>query len=172
MPACRRPSHPTTGAPHGQVSNLSRRHPHRVVPGRCTRHRGEFRDVCRKRLYDGTIFHRVIPGFVVQGGGMQPGMQQKSTREPITNEADNNLNNLAGTLSMARTNEPHSATSQFFINLKNNDFLDHRGKTPQGWGYAVFGKVVEGDVRGREDGRRQDHELPGPTATCRPRTSC
>jgi len=95
-------------------------------------------------FYDGTIFHRVIPGFVVQGGGMQPGMQQKSTREPITNEADNNLNNLAGTLSMARTNEPHSATSQFFINLKNNDFLDHRGKTPQGWGYAVFGKVVEG----------------------------
>ncbi len=95
-------------------------------------------------FYDGTIFHRVIPGFVVQGGGMLPGMQQKSTGKGIKNEADNGLNNLAGTLSMARTNDPDSATSQFFINLKNNDFLDHRSKTPQGWGYAVFGKVVEG----------------------------
>lgn len=95
-------------------------------------------------FYDGTIFHRVIPDFVVQGGGMLPGMQQKSTREPIKNEADNNLKNLAGTLSMARTNDPHSATSQFFINLKNNEFLDHRNKTPAGWGYAVFAKVVEG----------------------------
>ncbi len=95
-------------------------------------------------FYDGTIFHRVIPDFVVQGGGMLPGMQQKSTREGIKNEADNGLNNLAGTLSMARTNDPNSATSQFFINLKNNDFLDHRDKTLNGWGYAVFGKIVEG----------------------------
>lgn len=95
-------------------------------------------------FYDGTIFHRVIPDFVVQGGGMLPGMQQKPTRKGIQNEADNGLNNLAGTLSMARTNDPNSATSQFFINLKNNDFLDHRGKTPQGWGYAVFARVVEG----------------------------
>ncbi len=95
-------------------------------------------------FYDGTIFHRVIPDFVVQGGGMQPGMQQKPTRKGIQNEADNGLNNLAGTLSMARTNDPNSATSQFFINLKNNDFLDHRDKTPQGWGYAVFARVVDG----------------------------
>ncbi|KAA3631609.1 MAG: peptidyl-prolyl cis-trans isomerase [Proteobacteria bacterium] len=95
-------------------------------------------------FYDGTIFHRVIPDFVVQGGGMNPGMQQKPTRDPIKNEADNNLKNLAGSLSMARTNDPHSATSQFFINLKNNDFLDYRSKTPAGWGYAVFAKVVDG----------------------------
>ncbi|GJL82897.1 MAG: peptidyl-prolyl cis-trans isomerase [marine bacterium B5-7] len=95
-------------------------------------------------FYDGTIFHRVIPDFVVQGGGMEPGMQQKPTRDPIRNEADNGLKNTAGTLSMARTNDPDSATSQFFINLKNNEFLDFRSKTPSGWGYAVFAKVVDG----------------------------
>jgi peptidyl-prolyl cis-trans isomerase B (cyclophilin B) len=95
-------------------------------------------------FYDGTVFHRVIPDFVVQGGGMLPGMQQKQTRAGIQNEADNGLRNLIGTLSMARTSDPNSGTSQFFINLKNNDFLDHKSKTPAGWGYAVFAKVVEG----------------------------
>ena len=95
-------------------------------------------------FYDGTIFHRVIPGFVVQGGGMEPGLNQKSTNDPIENEADNGLKNLTGTLSMARTNDPHSATSQFFINVNDNAFLDHTGKNAQGWGYAVFGKIVEG----------------------------
>ena len=94
--------------------------------------------------YDGTIFHRVIPGFVIQGGGLGPGMHEKATREPIENEADNGLKNLTGTICMARTNEPHSATSQFFINLKDNSFLDHTEKTASGWGYAVFGRVTSG----------------------------
>ena len=94
--------------------------------------------------YDGTIFHRVIPGFVIQGGGMVPGMQQKKTGSPIQNEADNGLKNLTGAICMARTNDPHSATSQFFINLKDNTFLDHKDKSPEGWGYAVFGHVTSG----------------------------
>ena len=94
--------------------------------------------------YDGTIFHRVIPGFVIQGGGMVSGMQQKKTASPIQNEADNGLKNLTGTICMARTNDPHSATSQFFINLKDNTFLDHKDKSPEGWGYAVFGRVTLG----------------------------
>jgi len=95
-------------------------------------------------FYDGTIFHRVIPGFVIQGGGFTPGMRQKQTRAPIKNEADNGLKNLTGTLSMARTGDPHSATSQFFINLVDNAFLDYQAKNRQGWGYAVFAKVVKG----------------------------
>ena len=94
--------------------------------------------------YDGTIFHRVIPGFVIQGGGMESGMREKTTQTPIENEADNGLKNLTGTICMARTNDPHSATSQFFINLKDNSFLDHTEKTPSGWGYAVFGRVTSG----------------------------
>ena len=94
--------------------------------------------------FEGTIFHRVIPGFVIQGGGMQSGMREKPTNAPIQNEADNGLKNLTGTICMARTNDPHSATSQFFINLKDNSFLDHTAKDPQGWGYAVFGRVTEG----------------------------
>ena len=94
--------------------------------------------------YDDTIFHRVIPGFVIQGGGMESGMREKTTQAPIENEADNGLKNLTGTICMARTNDPHSATSQFFINLKDNSFLDHTEKTASGWGYAVFGTVVEG----------------------------
>ena len=94
--------------------------------------------------FDGLIFHRVIPGFVVQGGGFTPDMQQRETRTPIQNEADNGLKNLVGTLSMARTPDPNSATSQFFINLVDNAFLDHTAKNAQGWGYAVFAKVVEG----------------------------
>ncbi len=98
----------------------------------------------REGFYDGTIFHRVIPGFVIQGGGFEPGMAPKPTHEPIHNEADNGLRNARGTLAMARTSGPHSATSQFFINLADNAALDHTGKTPRGWGYCVFGRVVEG----------------------------
>lgn len=94
--------------------------------------------------YDGTIFHRVIPQFMIQGGGFTSGMRQKPTHAPIQNEADNGLKNLEGTIAMARTNEPHSATAQFFINVKKNDFLDHRDKTIRGWGYTVFGKVTKG----------------------------
>ena len=95
-------------------------------------------------FFDGTIFHRVIPGFMIQGGGFESGMKQKPTRAPIKNEANNGLSNKTGTLAMARTMEPHSASAQFFINVKDNDFLNHSGKNPQGWGYAVFGKVTYG----------------------------
>jgi len=95
-------------------------------------------------FYNGTIFHRVIPGFMIQGGGMTPGMKEKPTGAKIKNEADNGLKNLTGTLAMARTSDPHSASAQFFINTVDNGFLDHRGKNPQGWGYAVFGKVTKG----------------------------
>jgi len=95
-------------------------------------------------FYNGTIFHRVIPGFMIQGGGMTAGMKEKPTGAKIQNEADNGLKNLAGTLAMARTNDPHSATAQFFINTVDNAFLDHRAKNPQGWGYTVFGKVTKG----------------------------
>ena len=94
--------------------------------------------------YDGTVFHRVIPGFMIQGGGFDTDMKQKPTNPPIKNEADNGLKNADGTIAMARTNDPHSATAQFFINVKNNDFLDHTAPSPRGWGYAVFGKVVDG----------------------------
>ncbi len=98
----------------------------------------------RDGFYNGTIFHRVIPGFMVQGGGMDANMQEKASRDSIENEADNGLANDIGTLAMARTNDPHSASSQFFINVSNNGFLNHSGKNSQGWGYAVFGKVVDG----------------------------
>ncbi|MBY0273920.1 peptidyl-prolyl cis-trans isomerase [Candidatus Binatia bacterium] len=94
--------------------------------------------------YNGTVFHRVIKGFMIQGGGMTPDMNQKPTKAPIKNEADNGLKNLNGTLAMARTSVVDSATSQFFINVKDNAFLDHKSKTPQGYGYAVFGKVISG----------------------------
>lgn len=94
--------------------------------------------------YDGTVFHRVIPGFMIQGGGMLPDMTEKSRGTPIKNEANNGLKNLRGTLAMARTGEPHSATSQFFINVADNAFLNHRGESFEGWGYAVFGQVVAG----------------------------
>ncbi len=94
--------------------------------------------------YDGTIFHRVIPGFMLQGGGFEPGMKQKRTSPPIKNEASNGLRNITGSIAMARTSDPHSATSQFFINVADNPPLDHRAPTAQGWGYCVFGKVIEG----------------------------
>ena len=103
-----------------------------------------FKQYVEEGFYDGTIFHRVIDGFMIQGGGFEPGMKQKATREPIENEADNGLKNDLGTLAMARTMDPHSASAQFFINVKDNDFLNHSGKTMQGWGYAVFGEVVDG----------------------------
>lgn len=95
-------------------------------------------------FYDGTVFHRVIRDFMVQGGGMTKDLQQKQTNPPVKNEADNGLKNTVGMVAMARTSAPDSATSQFFVNTKDNAFLDHRGKTPTGWGYAVFGKVVSG----------------------------
>ena len=95
-------------------------------------------------FYANTIFHRVIPGFMIQGGGMTASLREKTTRAPIKNEADNGLRNRKYTIAMARTSDPHSATAQFFINVKDNSFLDHRSKDPQGWGYAVFGKVVAG----------------------------
>ena len=94
--------------------------------------------------YDGTIFHRVIDGFMIQGGGMKPDMSEKATRPPIPLESRNGLSNVRGSVAMARTSVPDSATSQFFINVADNDFLDHKSPTPQGWGYAVFGKVVGG----------------------------
>lgn len=99
----------------------------------------------RDGFYDNTVFHRVIDGFMIQGGGFEPGMKQKPTRDPIENEANNGLKNDKYTIAMARTNDPHSATAQFFINVANNDFLNHTAPTSQGWGYAVFGKVVEGE---------------------------
>ncbi|MGN0921273.1 MAG: peptidylprolyl isomerase [Cellvibrio sp.] len=103
-----------------------------------------FEQYAKEGFYDGTIFHRVIDGFMVQGGGFTENFEQKTTREPIANEADNGLKNEVGTLAMARTNDPHSATAQFFINVKDNHFLNHVSKTGQGWGYCVFGKVTEG----------------------------
>ena len=95
-------------------------------------------------FYDGTVFHRVIKSFMIQGGGFTPDLKQKETRAAIRNEADNGLKNKKYTIAMARTGEPHSATAQFFINTKDNDFLDFKSQTPQGWGYAVFGKVLKG----------------------------
>ena len=113
--------------------------------------------------YDNTIFHRVINGFMIQGGGFEPGMSQKPTQAPIENEAANGLKNARYTIAMARTNAPHSATAQFFINVADNDFLNFSSPTPQGWGYAVFGKVVEGEdvvdkIKGVKTGSRAGHQ--------------
>ena len=103
-----------------------------------------FLNYAKSGFYDGTIFHRVIDGFMVQGGGFTPGLEQKSVQAPIQNEATNGLSNKTGTLAMARTPDPHSATAQFFINVNNNDFLNFSSETSQGWGYCVFAEVVEG----------------------------
>jgi len=116
-----------------------------------------------KGHYDNTIFHRIIPGFMIQGGGFAPGMQQKPTDQPIANEAANGLKNEVYTVAMARTNDPHSATAQFFINVTNNSFLNHTAPSGQGWGYAVFGKVVNGTdivkkIEGVPTGRRGFHD--------------
>ena len=104
-----------------------------------------FLEYARAGFYDGTIFHRVINNFMIQGGGFDTSMAQKAVRKPIQNEADNGLKNDFGTIAMARTTDPHSATAQFFINVKDNDFLNHSGKNMQGWGYAVFGRMVDGE---------------------------
>ncbi|MGI9315304.1 MAG: peptidylprolyl isomerase [Luminiphilus sp.] len=113
--------------------------------------------------YDGTIFHRVIDNFMIQGGGFSTDMEQKSTQAPIENEANNGLKNARGTIAMARTQDPHSATAQFFINVSENDFLNHTGENMQGWGYAVFGKVTEGEdvldkIRGVQTGNQGGHQ--------------
>ena len=122
-----------------------------------------FLQYVREGHYDNTVFHRVIDGFMIQGGGMEPGMKQKATRAPIANEAGNGVKNRKYTVAMARTSDPHSATAQFFINVADNDFLDHKGPSPQGWGYAVFGKVVEGTdivdkIKGVKTGRSGMHQ--------------
>ncbi|ENN6811278.1 peptidylprolyl isomerase [Vibrio fluvialis] len=103
-----------------------------------------FLQYCSDGFYDNTLFHRVIDGFMIQGGGMTSGLREKATRSPIRNEANNGLSNKVGTIAMARTMEPHSASSQFFINVNNNTFLDFRSESRDGWGYCVFGEVVEG----------------------------
>ena len=122
-----------------------------------------FIDYVKAGHYDGTVFHRVIKGFMLQGGGFEPGMKQKPTAAPIKNEAHNGLKNLRYTLAMARTSDPHSATAQFFINTVDNAFLDFKAESAQGWGYAVFGRVVEGfdvvaAIEGVRTGRKGFHD--------------
>lgn len=121
-----------------------------------------FQQYVEDGFYDGTIFHRVIDGFMIQGGGFEPGMTQKETREPVKNEAANGLANNRGTIAMARTMDPHSATAQFFVNVSNNDFLNFRSETPDGFGYCVFGRVYDGletvdAIKAVETTRRAGH---------------
>lgn len=122
-----------------------------------------FLQYVRDGHYNNTIFHRVIDGFMIQGGGFEPGMKQKPTREPIKNEADNKVANAAYTVAMARTSEPHSASAQFFINVANNEFLNYSAPTAQGWGYCVFGRVVDGNdvvdrIKSVKTGNRGFHQ--------------
>jgi peptidyl-prolyl cis-trans isomerase B (cyclophilin B) len=122
-----------------------------------------FLDYVGSGHYSNTLFHRVIDGFMIQGGGFEPGMKQKPTRAPIKNEAQNGLKNTRYTVAMARTSEPHSATAQFFINVNDNGFLDHTAPSPQGWGYCVFGRVSEGRdvvdrIKSAKTGRRGMHQ--------------
>ncbi|HMV54965.1 MAG TPA: peptidylprolyl isomerase [Rhodocyclaceae bacterium] len=122
-----------------------------------------FLEYVRAGHYDNTVFHRVIDGFMIQGGGFEPGMKQKPTRDPVKNEADNGLKNDTGTVAMARTQDPHSASAQFFINVANNDFLNFRAPTTQGWGYCVFGRVVAGQdvvdkIKGVKTGSKGFHQ--------------
>ena len=122
-----------------------------------------FLSYVNKGHYNNTIFHRVIPGFMVQGGGFEPGMKQKNSDAPIQNEANNGLKNDQYTIAMARTSAPHSASAQFFINVADNDFLNFQSKSPQGWGYCVFGKIVEGQdvvdkIKGVKTGSRGFHQ--------------
>ena len=122
-----------------------------------------FREYVKSGFFNNTVFHRVIDGFMIQGGGFEPGMKQKATRSPVKNEANNGLKNDKYTVAMARTSDPHSATAQFFINVADNAFLNHTSESSQGWGYAVFGKVVEGQdvvekIRQVKTGSRGMHQ--------------
>jgi peptidyl-prolyl cis-trans isomerase B (cyclophilin B) len=143
-----------TSAGHLRIELDDEKAPHSVA---------NFLEYVRKGHYDGTVFHRVIKGFMLQGGGFEPGMKQKPSAEPIANEANNGLKNKRYTLAMARTSDPHSATAQFFINTVDNAFLDFRAENAQGWGYAVFGRVVDGMdvvavIEGVATGRKGFHD--------------
>ena len=127
-----------------------------------------FEQYVRDGFYDGLIFHRVISNFMVQGGGFEPGMTPRKTREPIQNEANNGLSNMQGTVAMARTMDPHSATAQFFVNVSDNDFLDHQSETDRGWGYCVFGRVTAGmdvvdAIKGLPTGAKGPFKKDAPT---------
>lgn len=131
--------------------------------GKASKTTANFLQYVRDGFYSNTVFHRIIDNFIIQGGGFGPGMTQKATRAPIENEANNGLRNLRGTIAMARTSDPHSASSQFFINLADNDFLNYTASTPSGWGYCVFGTVIDGmhvidQIKGVPTGARLGHK--------------